>query len=350
MPPGLIEKVVLKWYNNLRKHNLLNCIDIKNSIATCEYSSMLGMCEKMTNKKTISSKRAIWIMLLLAFLMSQNIVWKIIGGINYNEFWVQKIFPILQIEGTCIYTFLGIYHTGDKLWIERLAYDYPCLKKIFMFFIEILIFAFVWVPRIMLLIPELFSLQNINEAVRKNKIEAKQKIEKYSHSDFVIRMFSGIGGLTISLLIISYFVAPNVVQMLADVMTLILNIILFVIVCANITNTSEENQLERSSPHERDRIHEAEGLPHPEPHVTEVTSTPTCETRAEAPPILAGAPEGDIHNTADELSVDAAPVRDRLDGAESNESDRDGVDESRESNPMETLDEQLLAAGRGGFF
>lgn len=123
------------------------------------------------------------------------------------------------------------------------------------------------------------------------------------------------------------------------------------------TRYDEEKQPERSNLHERDHLHEAGRLPYPEPHITEAARSSAWEIRTDAPPILAEVPKSDIHNATDQLSIDAAPVRDRTDGAESTKSDRneassreqrDGAAQSERSDEVDAVDEQLPTAGRGG--
>lgn len=123
------------------------------------------------------------------------------------------------------------------------------------------------------------------------------------------------------------------------------------------TRYDEEKQPERSDSHEKDHIHEAGRLPHPEPHITDAARASAWEIRTDAPPIPAGAPESDIHDASDELPVDATPVRDRTNGTDPVERNRDevgsgeqrdGAAESERSDEVDAVDEQLPTAGRGG--
>lgn len=186
------------------------------------------------NERENSQKTAMRMFLLFAFLMAQSPTWKVVELINQNAGWNQKIYLSFQISGACMYTFLCIYFTQDKLIVENWGKKFPILKNIFNVLIGISAFIFVWFPKLILLIPEVFSLQHSINEFEQNKKEAKEQMAEYENSNIYVRVFVGIGGLTILIMGISHFVSQTLIQAIADTMNFILNCVLFVIVCTNI--------------------------------------------------------------------------------------------------------------------
>lgn len=186
------------------------------------------------NKHENNQKIVMRMFLLFAFLTAQSPTWEIVQRLNQNAGWDEKIYLSFQIAGACIYTFLCVYFTQDRLVIENWGKKIPVLKKFFNILLWVSSLIFVWFPKLVLLIPELFSLCPSTNEFKQSKEEAKEQMVQYKNSAIYVRVFVGIGGITILIMGISYFVSQTIIQMIADTMNLILNFVLFVIVCTNI--------------------------------------------------------------------------------------------------------------------
>ena len=186
------------------------------------------------NTKENNQKIAMRIILLFGFIMAQGITWKIFAFLNQSAQWSEKTYLAFQIEGACIYTFLCIYFTRDKLLLDDFGNKFPIIPQMFNVLVFISTLFFVWFPKIVLLIPEIFSSQSIGNEVELIKKEAKEETNRYNNSSTYVRVLVGIGGLTIFIMIVSWFVSQNTIQIISDIMNTILNVVLFIIVCANV--------------------------------------------------------------------------------------------------------------------
>lgn len=119
-------------------------------------------------------KMSMRIILLFAFLMSQGLTWKIVDWLNHNAQWNEKTYLVFQIEGACIYTFLCIYFTKDKILVADWGEKIPFLPKMFSALISIFSLIFVWFRKFILLIPEMFSIPSLHDEVKLIKREATE--------------------------------------------------------------------------------------------------------------------------------------------------------------------------------
>lgn len=174
------------------------------------------------------------IILLFAFLMSQSMTWKAVAWINQSAQWNEKNYLVFQIEGACIYTFLCICFTKDKLLVEDWCKKIPILSKFFNALLFIFSLLFEWIPKLLLSIPEIFNIQSSNVEIKLIKKEIDAEVERCKNSNTYERVFRGIGGLTIVIILIAGIAPKDTIQTISDVMNVILNIILFAIVCTNI--------------------------------------------------------------------------------------------------------------------
>lgn len=119
---------------------------------------------------------------------------------------------------------------------------------------------------------------------------------------------------------------------------------------------SKTNIQERSDLHERDHIQNAGRLPDTEPASPAGDRGDAWEIRPAAQEVPQGAPQGDVHQPADQRQADGAPDGDRTDGQETGGTDhradgesrgRDGAAESDRPDEVGGADEQH-PAGRGG--
>lgn len=174
------------------------------------------------------------IILLFALLMSQSMTWKAVAWINQSAQWNEKNYLVFQIEGACIYTFLCICFTKDKLLVEDWCKKIPILSKFFNALLFIFSLLFEWIPALLLSIPEIFNIQSSNAEIKLIKKEIDAEVERCKNSNIYGRVFRGIGGLTIVIILIAGIAPKDTIQTISDVMNVILNIILFAIVCTNI--------------------------------------------------------------------------------------------------------------------
>ena len=117
-----------------------------------------------------------------------------------------------------------------------------------------------------------------------------------------------------------------------------------------------ENQPERSMNHDTDHIHEAGGLPSPQPSPTPGTPDSPWEVRIDAPQIPSAEPESDLHESSDHGAAPRTSDGDRADVPEPAGSDRqpdgadrgrDGETESHRPDEMGGADEQLPRSSGG---
>lgn len=176
-------------------------------------------------------------MLLVAFFISQNFFWTLINSIYDGKLWAEKFFPIIQLEGCLFYALFAVYYTGDKEIVKNFLSEKTLLKIFFRFLFNISIVLYIACPKIL---EEVFGLifkkGNIKTAISeiKSQIKEYQKEQIDTKSIIVIIMFTCI------LIMIGYFIPLDYIQIITDFITLLLNVVLFIIILSNVASSVDE--------------------------------------------------------------------------------------------------------------
>lgn len=179
---------------------------------------------------TNDTKDRIIIMYILIYgslILSQNVVWDLIQLIpNINNEVPTKTFPVLQSFFASSYVLLSIVLTEDVIILHNIFKKHPSIYR-FVSSVTILLFRIVTeIAAFFMRLVELLCLPP-NDKVKEMELEIRTKqniydaIESFSELSIEVRLYGGLGCLTLILFFISCFIAETYISIIAEVMSLI---------------------------------------------------------------------------------------------------------------------------------
>ncbi len=185
--------------------------------------------------KIIDSKFLIWFILFVSFVLSQELLWEVIGCNVSGEYETENIYPCFQLGGACVYLILTIYFTKDKQWVQK-RLNNTIVDKLIRTTIDTIGSVSIFIKIVVLTIPDLLQPRSLNKNEIKRQIE--NEISIFKSKPFISKTLYVVITVIAGVIIIARITTPRIVEIITLVIGFVLNIIAFIIICLNIVKPS----------------------------------------------------------------------------------------------------------------